>query len=479
VLFNSFSYLVFFPLVVLLHFLTPYRHRWAALLAASCLFYMAFIPSYILILFLVVGVDYAAGLGIEAAGDPRRKKLFLWLSLGINVGILCFFKYIHSVAAAFLGTATSSFLVNIVLPLGLSFHTFQSMSYTIEVFRGNQKAERHLGIFALYVLFFPQLVAGPIERPQNLLPQLRLARDFDPAGAVEGLRRLLWGMFKKVVVADRLAVLVDQAYARPEAQSGAVLAAATFFFAFQIYCDFSGYSDIAVGSARVLGVRLMENFDRPYAAPNIREFWRRWHVSLSSFFRDYVYRPLGGNRGGPLRWGRNVLATFFLSGVWHGAGWNFAVWGLYHGLLVILSGLPGLLRPGRRATALPSLRRAAGTAATFAAVCAGWVFFRAQNLGEAWLILKRMAAGLLEDGALSVLTVPARMYVGLWTSPEIRLAVSAVVFVQAIEWAGKNETARELWERSAVVRWAGYAAVVAAVLNLGTLKEIPFIYFQF
>ncbi|HEX8530951.1 MAG TPA: MBOAT family O-acyltransferase, partial [Cytophagales bacterium] len=318
-LFNSLAYLLFFPAVTLLYFLLPHRWRWVHLLLASCFFYAAFVPAYLLVLGFTIGVDYAAGLLIARARG-RRRAAWLALSLIANVGVLAAFKYYNFVAGnmndllhALVGQPPALPLLDVLLPIGLSFHTFQAMSYTIEVYRGRQPAERHPGIYALYVLFFPQLVAGPIERPQGLLPQFRERHPFRSDDATAGLRLILWGMFKKVVIADRLALFTDPVFNDPRSYSPVVLWLAAFFFSFQIFCDFSGYSDIAVGSARVLGFRLMQNFDRPYAARTVAGFWTRWHISLSSWLRDYVYIPLGGNRVPAARWCFNIGVVFLLS----------------------------------------------------------------------------------------------------------------------------------------------------------------------
>jgi alginate O-acetyltransferase complex protein AlgI len=297
-LFNSLLFFCFFLIVTPAYFLLEHKHRWKLLLAASCYFYMTFIPVYILILSLTIVVDYFAGILIERSTGKRRRH-FLVLSIVANVGVLAFFKYFNffNDSLSFLlgdfGYQNQIPHSNILLPIGLSFHTFQAMSYTMEVYRGNQKAEKHFGIYALYVMFYPQLVAGPIERPQNILPQLHAKKEFNYNDVVEGLKLILWGLFKKVVIADRLSIYVDTIYNNPADHGSITLITATVFFTFQIYCDFSGYSDIALGCARVMGFRLMVNFRRPYLAKSFREFWSRWHISLSSWFRDYLYIPLG------------------------------------------------------------------------------------------------------------------------------------------------------------------------------------------
>ncbi|MGE4569241.1 MAG: MBOAT family protein, partial [Bacteroidales bacterium] len=340
-LFNSLHFLVYFILVLSLYYALPHSKRWILLLGASCYFYMAFVPVYILILGFTIVVDYIAGIYIEKA-EGNRRKLFLIISLIANIGVLGFFKYYN-----FLNRSLSSFLqlgfdmatplpyLSILLPIGLSFHTFQAMSYTIEVYRGAHKAERHFGIYALYVMFFPQLVAGPIERPQNLLPQFRTSKFFQAEGFRQGLAQVAMGFFKKVVIADRLAMAVDHAYATSPEQSGLSMAIAAFFYSFQIYCDFSGYSDIAIGSARMMGFKLMTNFNAPYLAKSLTEFWKRWHISLSTWFKDYLYISLGGNRVSAAKVYRNLFIVFLISGLWHGANWTFVIWGALHGVIIV------------------------------------------------------------------------------------------------------------------------------------------------
>src|SRR4030095_6107121 len=344
---------------------------------------------YILILLFVIAVDYFAGIGIEKAKGSKR-KLLLACSITANIGILVVFKYYNfltenlSSLFHFMGMDYLIPLSSLLLPIGLSFHTFQAMSYTIEVYRGNQKAERHLGFYALYVLFYPQLVAGPIERPYNLIPQLHREHHYNYDQVKSGLMKMAWGMFKKVVIADRLALVVDQAYNHSGDQNSKTLLIATLFFSFQIYCDFSGYSDIAIGAARVMGINLMENFRSPYFSSSVTEFWKRWHISLSSWFRDYLYIPLGGNRVGQSRWLFNILFVFMLSGLWHGANWTFIVWGLFHGFCVLTENLKNKWFPGFRPGTLLQ------TAFTFILVSLGWVFFRSDTLNEATLVIDKI-----------------------------------------------------------------------------------------
>ena len=295
---------------------------------ASCIFYAAFIPQYLLILFFLIAIDYSAGLLIERRKD---KKFWLIISIVANISLLGLFKY-YDFFISNVNELTGSHLILLkwILPIGLSFHTFQSMSYTIEVYRGKQKAITHAGYYALYVMFYPQLVAGPIERPQNLLPQFLKKQPFSSQKLYEGLRLMAWGFFKKLVIADRIGQYADAVFNHPEHAGTLPVWLAVFFFSIQIYADFSGYSDIAIGAARCMGIDLSINFNRPYSSKNIREFWKRWHISLSSWFRDYVYIPLGGNRKGLLRKNINLLLTFILSAIWHGAGWTCIVWGFLH-----------------------------------------------------------------------------------------------------------------------------------------------------
>jgi alginate O-acetyltransferase complex protein AlgI len=392
-LFNSVHFILFFIVVTVCYFNVGWAWRWRLLLLSSCYFYMVFKPVYILILFATIVIDYYAGIFIEQA-LPTHKKKILAISLVSNIGILAFFKYYN-----FLNTNLTWGLelisvqnpvpfLDFILPIGLSFHTFQAMSYTFEVYRGNQKAERHFGIYALYVMFYPQLVAGPIERPQNVLPQFYKHYPFDWERAKSGLVLMAWGGFKKVVIADRLAMMVDFAYKNPQQNSSSTLLLATFFYTFQIYCDFSGYSDIALGAARVMGFELMENFKAPYFARSIAEFWRRWHISLSTWFRDYLYIELGGNRKGPTRQYINQFTVFMVSGLWHGAKWNFVVWGMLHGIFIIGESL----RNKTFQYKLPPyfIVKCLQWGITFVLVMMAWVFFRANTLDDAIEVVSKI-----------------------------------------------------------------------------------------
>lgn len=478
-LFNSCQFPVFFFAVIGLYFSIAHRFRWALLLAASCYFYMVLIPRYLLILLVLILVDYAAGLLIEGAQGPRRKALLI-MSLIANIGMLAVFKYFHFFGAnleaigRLLGLHLSAPQLIMVLPIGLSFHTFQSMSYTIEVYRGNQRAERHLGVYALYVMFFPQLVAGPIERPQHLLHQFHEEKFFDYQRVADGFKLMAWGMFQKVVVADRLAVLVNSVYAEPASRGGAELALATYAFAFQIYCDFAGYSDIAVGAAQVLGIALMRNFNRPYFADSVAEFWKRWHISLSTWFRDYLYIPLGGSRVSRPAWYFNLFFVFLVSGFWHGANWTFVFWGGLHGFYLVAAIMTeGLRRRAARACGLdarPNLLRALSVFLTFHLATFAWIAFRARGLQETLAIMGKVLDAP-HWGRLGDLGMGAG---------DLALACAAVAALLAVHsLQTRGSVLRMLAAKPPLVRCAAYAALLLAILVFGQFKSQSFIYFQF
>ena len=503
-LFNSFQFLLFFPIVTTLYFLVPHRFRWGLLLAASCYFYMAFIPQYILILFVTITVDYFAGIGIEAV-QGNRKRWLLIASILANSGMLAFFKYFNfanenlAALANFIGWNYPIENLEIILPIGLSFHTFQSLSYTIEVYRGNQKAERHFGYLALYVLFYPQLVAGPIERPQNILHQLHEEHRFEYQRVTDGLKWMAWGMFKKVVIADRMAMFVNPVYNYPIGYEGPTLAFATIAFAIQIYCDFSGYSDIAFGSAQVMGIRLMKNFQHPYFAKSIPEFWRRWHISLSTWFRDYVYIPLGGNRVAKSRLALNLFITFLISGLWHGANWTFVIWGGLHGMYVVLNGFVdpfwNRLRDSEFAKRFSALLDEISLLTTFGLVCFAWIFFRAASVTDAFYITTHLFGGwnvfighsveLFETGFWNF-TKGMFTFVGnpsALTRGEILLTALSVFLLLIMEIKQyRGNALQQINSQPQWIRYIYYSALVILILALGTsYTGVPqaFIYFQF
>lgn len=442
---------------------------------------MIFKPIYIVILAFTIVIDYFAGIMIENA-EGRRRKIFLILSLIANIGVLAIFKYynfLNQILTEFLGIAEVGNpipFLKILLPIGLSFHTFQAMSYTIEVFRGNHKAEKHFGIYALYVMFYPQLVAGPIERPQNLLHQFREKHNFDYERVTDGLKQMAWGMFKKVVIADRLALVVNEVYNQPQDYTGIPLITATIFFAIQIYCDFSGYSDIAIGSAKVMGFKLMNNFERPYFAKSISEFWKRWHISLSSWFRDYLYLSLGGNRVSIPRWYFNLFIVFVISGLWHGADWCFVIWGALHGGYLILALVRDKLLPQVKLPALVNMFF------TFLLACLAWIFFRtgsmpdissSERLDNAWYILTHLFSKI--DFSQITFAVDG------FETWEWAASLILIVFLISFEWLQekKGSVIQLLKPKPFIVRYLAYQAVLISILLLGKFTSNQFIYFQF
>ncbi len=497
-LFNSFSFLLFFPIVTAVYFLTPHKYRWAFLLVASCVFYMAFIPYYILILFTAIGIDYYAGMKIEDTEDAKKRKLYLVLSIVSTSLLLVVFKYFNFFNANFKDIAEflhwnySIGFLSIALPVGLSFHTFQSLSYVIEVYRKKQKAERHLGIYSLYVMFYPQLVAGPIERPQNLLHQFHEKHEFDYLRLRAGLQRMLWGFFKKVVIADNLAMYVGLVFGNPEHYSGSALLLASVFFAFQIYCDFSGYSDIALGSAQVMGFKLMENFKVPYGATTVTEFWRRWHISLSSWIRDYIFFPLsmGWRKMGKLGIVCATMVTFAFAGLWHGASWLFVFFGLLHGVALSLELLTSRWR-SKISSFFPDIFSSIfGRLYVFSFWTASLVFFRAGTFSDALSIVSRFPSGISEFGRtmgtalFQMSIVPFRMlfstlqlYYGNLRFSFLLGLVLVVIVSEILDY--KIGLFVLLNKIPKIFRLIVYVVLVLSIMNLGVTTEVPFIYFQF
>jgi alginate O-acetyltransferase complex protein AlgI len=428
-LFNSFQFLLFLPLVVCGYYLLPQKFRWVLLLVASYYFYMCWRMEYILMIAGTTLLDYWIGIAISESNQQRRKRLLLGISLLTNFGLLFTFKYFdffsNSLRSAFglVDITVAAPELKLLLPVGISFYTFQSISYVIDVYRGDVAAERHLGRFATFIAFFPQLVAGPIERPGNLLPQFRQNHRPKYDSLVSGLNWIALGFFKKVVIADRCAVYVNEIFASPTQFGAWATAMGIILFAFQIYCDFSGYSDIAIGSAKLMGFDLMQNFDRPYLSRTISEFWRRWHISLSTWFRDYLYVPLGGSKKSRWRNHFNVFITFVVSGLWHGASWTYVVWGAFHGAILVLeregrghkTGNTHSFRNPIKARQIPRI------ALTFALVCIGWVFFRAKTMEDAFWIFRSLGdfsqgfgsvvirSGLTENGLLNFVLLAISM----------------------------------------------------------------------
>ncbi|MCW3083816.1 MAG: poly(beta-D-mannuronate) O-acetylase [Bacteroidetes bacterium] len=490
-LFNSFEFLLFFPLVTLLYFLLPHKYRWFHLLMASCYFYMAFVPVYILILGFTIVIDYCAGLLIERAQGATRKR-WLIVSLIANIGVLAVFKYYnffnHNISGALneLGMHNHLPYLSILLPIGLSFHTFQAMSYTIEVYRGHQEAERHFGIYALYVMFYPQLVAGPIERPQNMIHQFHERKTFDYSDAASGLKLMAWGFLKKVVIADQLAYMVNIVYDNPHEYQGLPLILATIFFSFQIYCDFSGYSDIAIGAARVMGFKLMRNFNYPYFSASISEFWSRWHISLSTWFKDYLYIPLGGNRVAVPRWYFNLFVVFLISGIWHGANWTFVIWGALHGTMLVAENMKKRFATKNSITF--RLPKFINILITFSLVSIAWIFFRADTISNAFYIVKHLFTGLsgelhtILDNITSGKGVIINTSLNKWTSvkSDYFWSLGLILFLISVEYLNRKKSiVMFISERPFVIRYFIYLMLILGILFFQKSGQQQFIYFQF
>lgn len=476
-LFNSFEFLFFFPFVFVVYWFVLNRNlklQNAFLLIVSYIFYGWWDWRFVFLLILSTLIDYSFGLIIERT---TKKKLYLWLSIINNLAILGFFKYYNffadSVAdgLAYFGFHPDIYLLNIVLPVGISFYTFHGMSYVIDIYNGKSKPITDFVSYAVFVCFFPLLVAGPIERAHHLLPQVLKPRKFLWADAKEGVRLIIWGFFKKIVIADNLGLYVSDAFNNYQSASSVELVLGVVFFAFQIYCDFSGYSDIALGTARLLGFELMINFKTPYFARDIAEFWRRWHISLTTWFRDYLYIPLGGSKGGRGQAIRNTFIIFIVSGFWHGANWTFIVWGALNAIYFV----PLLLSAKNRSnldtvasnSSLPTLKEFLQMATTFILICSTWVFFRAATVGDAIGYFKGIAVNKL-------LPAPGYFNIDLVTLVGLLLA-----FIAA-EWTTRMKSVAVMDSvKNRYVRYAIYYILVLAVFLFGSFREAEFIYFQF
>ena len=487
-LFNSLHFLLFFPLVAGLYFALPSRWRAPLLLVASYYFYLSWRPIYGVLLAATTLLDYYSGVRMSRLATPARRRPWLYLSLASNLGTLFVFKYFNffreaaGALAAAVHVPFAAPTLALVLPVGVSFYTFQSVAYIVDVYQGRLPAEQQLGRFALFVAFFPQLVAGPIERGGQMLPQLRQRHDFDYGRVASGLRLMAWGMFKKVVIADRLALLVNPVFDHPRQFDSLALLLAVAAFTGQIYADFSGYTDLARGAARVLGYHLVLNFRQPYLAASVGDFWRRWHLSLSGWFRDYVYIPLGGSRRGAARTQFNVLAVFLLSGLWHGASWTFVAWGALHGTYLVAESLTQPMRTALAQrlglAARPALLRGLGVATTLALVAYAWIFFRANSLPDAFYISAHLLRGW---GHLHASQLQAMLGgLGRHFAAELLVASGAVALLAASDYrAERGSVAAWLAAWPTPVRWAGYLGLLLATLYCGIFTSSQFIYFQF
>ncbi len=481
-LFNSLDFAIFLPIVFVLYWVMKQHFRLQNLLivAASYVFYGWWDARFLGLILLSTVVDFFIGRQLGIENQEQKRKILLWTSVFVNLGLLGFFKYFNfflenfTAAFSFFGVDFSVQSLQIILPVGISFYTFQTLSYTIDIYKKRLQPTQDFIEFAAFVSFFPQLVAGPIERAKHLLPQFQQKRTFQYHQAVDGLRQMLWGLFKKVVIADNCAEFANQIFNNADNYSGSTLALGAFFFTFQIYGDFSGYSDIAIGTARLFGFDLKQNFAFPYFSRNIAEFWRRWHISLSTWFRDYLYIPLGGSRGGVWMKIRNTFAIFLISGFWHGANWTFMVWGALNALyflpLLLTNNNRNYLEIVAKDHVLPTLKETIQILFTFGLTMCTWVFFRAENLTQAVNYIKNMFTKTL-------FSLPE-----MWSEEAVKMALILVLFFIIIEWIGRNGAygIEKIGERSPrIIRWLFYSFVIFLIGMYAQTEEMPFIYFQF
>ncbi len=476
--FNSIDFAIFLPIVFILYwFVTNKNLKLQNLLivVASYVFYGWWDWRFLSLIIFSTIVDYTIGQKLQNEENITKRKLLLWTSITVNLGFLGFFKYYNFfldnfiTAFSFFGQEIQGNTLNIILPVGISFYTFQTLSYTIDVYKQKLKPTNDFIAFSAFVSFFPQLVAGPIERATNLLPQFYKHRIFDYSKAVDGMRQILWGLFKKIVIADNCAQYANQIFNNSEDYSGSTLVLGAIFFTFQIYGDFSGYSDIAIGTSRLFGFNLMKNFAFPYFSRDVAEFWRRWHISLSTWFRDYLYIPLGGSRGSTSKKIVNTFIIFIVSGFWHGANWTFIIWGGLNALYF----LPLLLSNNNRknitvvaeTTFLPSIKDTLSILLTFSLTVFAWIFFRAENVTHAMSYI----AGIFSSTIFSIPEV----------RPRITIIITGIFIL--IEWIGrKNEYAIEqINGQRRVIKYLLYYSIVIAIMYFGNFGENQFIYFQF
>ena len=483
-LFNSIQFAIFLPIVFLLYWFVFDRFisksKWqlrlqnAFVVVASYVFYGWWDWRFLILIAFTSFCSWGSGLLIGKAESKKKAKTWMWLNIVLNLGILALFKYYDFFVTEFaelFNISTDGLLLKVILPVGISFYTFQALSYSIDVCRGKIEPTKDVVAFFAFISFFPQLVAGPIERATNLLPQFLKKREFNYDNAVDGMRQILWGLFKKIVVADNCAVYVDQVFSTYTEQSGSTLLLAAIFFTFQIYGDFSGYSDIAIGTAKLFGVKLMRNFNVPYFSRDIAEFWRRWHISLTTWFRDYVYIPLGGSRVSKAKVVRNTFIIFLVSGFWHGANWTFIAWGAYHAILFLPLILTGKNRKYTNQVAegrwLPSLKEVGQMLLTFFLAVIGWIIFRAETIGQAWGFI----CGIFDRSLLSLPWIDSMTYM-------LPMPFILLLFV-LMEWIGRNKNCPlQLNCSSKAMRWSMYVLFVVLIFVFGTTSE-TFIYFQF
>jgi len=466
-------YAIFLPVVFILYWALPHKFRWCLLLVASYYFYMSWNPTYVVLILLMTLLSYTAARMLEEEENISRRKAILTVTIVVCIGVLFFFKYFNFFSESVVNVINLFTLqlhpitLNVLLPVGISFYTFQTLSYVIDVYKKKVKPEHHFGIYATFISFFPQLVAGPIERTENLLPQIKRRKKFDYLQASYGIKLMVWGFYKKLAIADVISTYVDTAYSSLDTCTGFDLAVAIFFFTIQIYCDFSGYSDIAIGTAKLLGINLMTNFKSPYFSISVKEFWSRWHISLSTWFRDYVYIPLGGNRCSKVKQARNLLVTFLVSGLWHGANWTYIIWGGVHGIAQIIENHLNVKGESKISKFISCML-------VFIFCNIAWIFFRAESIGDACFVL----ATLVKDFMHPSLFLQTAIGLGKRDLCYIIFTILILTFVDFM--AVKRDVIEWISARNFIFRWSIYVIMVWLILFFMRPEGTSaFVYFQF
>lgn len=479
-LFNSWQFGIFLPVIFAIYWAVPQKFRWALLFTASYYFYMSWNVKYVVLILFTTIISYFAAIFIERfQNNTSAKKIILTFTLISCLGVLFVFKYFNFFSKSFVNLMRAFSIqlhpmtLKLLLPVGISFYTFQTLSYVIDVYRGSVKPEKHFGIYATFISFFPQLVAGPIERTNNLLPQIKAHHEFNYEQATYGLKLMTWGFFKKLCIADNLALYVDKVFNDVYAYNGFALILVTFFFTIQIYCDFSGYSDIARGAAKLFGIDLMENFKSPYFSASIKEFWSRWHISLSTWFRDYVYIPLGGNRVSKVRHYINLMITFIVSGLWHGANWTFIIWGTIHGFAQIIE---NIFTRGKNYQPR-GLEWAFKVLLTFTFCMFAWVFFRAQSFSEAVYVFSNMFSGI---GSLINYLHDGFSDIGMGKLRLVAFCITFFVMLMFDYFSRERDVITNITSlKSSFVRYTFYFALVNLIIFFRSISNTEFVYFQF
>lgn len=482
-LFNSFTFAIFLPIVFLIYWAIPHKWRWIVLFISSYYFYMSWNVKYVALILFTTFISYACALGLERADGPKKKKILIVSTMIASLGCLFFFKYFNFASESIANILNLFTLqvhpvtLNLLLPVGISFYTFQTLGYVIDVYRGDVKAEKNFGKYATFIAFFPQLVAGPIERTKNLMPQILEEHKFDYEKAASGLRLMAWGFFKKIVIADTLAVSVDTVYDSLRMYKGFPLLVVSVLFSIQIYCDFAGYSDIAIGTARLFGIDLMKNFDSPYFSTSVKDFWARWHISLSTWLRDYIYIPLGGNRVSKGRNAFNLMATFLISGLWHGANWTYVVWGGIHGFAQVVEKFLFKLKKKDKNQKPGGIKWWISVFVTFVFATFAWVIFRAETISDAFYVLGNMFQGITNP-ALYVSQITT--YLGMDKLTLLGMIISVGLLTVFDYYSLTVDVLGKLKEKKKTVRWIVYVAfILFLIFNVPATSGQEFIYFQF